>query len=190
MGKMNWKAKGLLLAALTLAPAALWATSVPPAAPPDKLAKSVRHELVMLPFYSLFDNLSFRIEGNQVTLLGEVTRPTLKTSAERVVRDIPGVSKVVNQIEVLPLSSFDNRIRWAVLRALYRQPSLQRYALGALPSIHIIVKNGDVTLEGVVSNQMDKNLAFLYANGVPGVFSVTNQFARVVTQRGEPSYTP
>jgi len=84
----------------------------------------------------------------------------------------------VNQIEVLPLSSFDDRIRMAVLRAVYRQPALQRYAMGALPSIHIIVKNGDVMLEGVVSNQMDKNLAFLYANGVPGVFSVTNNLRR------------
>jgi hyperosmotically inducible protein len=176
---MNWKAKGLLLGALTFAPSGLWATPVPPATPAEKLAKAVRHELVMLPYYSLFDNLSFRVEGGKVTLMGQVTRPTLKTSAERVAQRIAGVSKVVNQIEVLPLSSFDDRIRMAVLRAVYRQPSLQRYAMGALPSIHIIVKNGDVSLEGVVSNQMDKNLAFLYANGVPGVFSVTNNL-RVV----------
>ena len=174
MGKTNWKAKGLLLGALTLAPSGLWATSVPPATPMEKLAKAVRHELVMLPYYSLFDNLSFRVEGDQVTLMGEVTRPTLKTDSERVVQRIAGVSKVVNQIEVLPLSPFDDRIRMAVLRAMYRQPSLQRYAMGALPSIHIIVKRGDVSLEGVVSSQMDKNLAFLYANGVSGVFSVTN----------------
>lgn len=174
MGKTNWKAKGLLLGALTLAPSGLWAMSVPPATPTEKLAKEVRHELVMLPYYSLFDNLSFRVEGDQVTLMGEVTRPTLKTDSERVVQRIAGVSKVVNQIEVLPLSPFDDRIRMAVLRAMYRQPSLQRYAMGALPSIHIIVKRGDVSLEGVVSSQMDKNLAFLYANGVSGVFSVTN----------------
>ena len=174
MGKTNWKVKGLLLGALALASSGLWATPVPPATPTEKLAKAVRHELVMLPYYSLFDNLSFRIEGDKVTLMGQVTRPTLKIDSERVVQRVAGVSKVVNEIEVLPLSSFDSRIRWAVLRALFRQPALQRYGMGALPSIHIIVKNGDVSLEGVVSNQMDKNLAFLYANGVPGVFSVTN----------------
>ena len=174
MGKTNWKARGLLLGMLTLASSGLWATPVPPPTPTEKLAKAVRHELVMLPYYSLFDNLSFRVEGDKVTLMGQVTRPTLKTSAERVTQRVAGVSKVVNQIEVLPLSPFDSRIRMAVLRALFRQPALQRYGMGALPSIHIIVKNGDVTLEGVVSNQMDKNLAFMYANGVPGVFSVTN----------------
>jgi hyperosmotically inducible periplasmic protein len=179
MERKNWKARGLLLGMLTLVPSGLWASKVPPATPTDKLANAVRHELVMLPYYSLFDNLSFRIEGDKVTLLGQVTRPTLKADSERVVQRVAGVSKVVNQIEILPLSPFDNRIRLAVLRAVYRQPALQRYALGALPSIHIIVKNGDVTLEGVVSSQMDKNLAFLYANGVPGVFSVTNNL-RVV----------
>jgi len=164
----------MLVGTLALAPALLQANSAPPAPDTEKLVRSVRHELVMLPFYSVFDNLSFRIDGSAVTLLGQVTRPTLKTSAARVVERIPGVTKVTNQIEVLPLSFHDDRIRLAVLRAVYRQPALQRYMLGALPSIHILVKNGDVILEGVVSNQMDKNLAYLYVNGVSGVFSVTN----------------
>jgi hyperosmotically inducible protein len=130
--------------------------------------------LVLLPYYNVFDNLSFRVDGGQVTLMGQVSRPTLRTDAERVVRRIPGVSGVVNQIEVLPLSPFDDHIRFGVLRAVYAQPALQRYALGAVPGIHIIVKNGSVTLEGVVANEADKNIAFLQANGVAGVFSVTN----------------
>ncbi len=140
----------------------------------DELERKIRHELVTLPFYNVFDNLVFRVDGDKVTLSGQVSRPTLKTDAERVVQRIPGVAKVTNEIEVLPLSPFDDRIRLAVLRAVYGQSVLQRYALGALPPIHIIVKNGDVTLEGVVASEMDRNVANLAANGVFGVFSVTN----------------
>jgi hyperosmotically inducible protein len=138
------------------------------------VAKKVRHELVTLPFYSIFDHLTFQVEGNKVILGGEVTRPTLKTSAERVVARIEGITEVENNIEVLPLSSFDNRIRRGVLNAVYGHPVLNRYALQAIGPIHIIVKNGDVTLEGVVSREMEKNVAFIQANSVPGVFSVTN----------------
>jgi hyperosmotically inducible protein len=142
----------------------------------------VRHELVMLPFYNIYDNLMFRVDGNTVTLMGQVNRPTLKSSAENVVKTIPGVERVVNQIEVLPLSSFDNRIRLAVTRAVYGHSALNRYALGAQPPIHIIVKNGNVTLEGVVANEMDRNIANIQANSVSGVFSVTNNL-RVENRR-------
>jgi hyperosmotically inducible protein len=138
------------------------------------LANKVRHELAMLPYYSLFDELSFRVDGNRVTLLGEVVRPTLKSDAGRVVAHIEGVASVDNQIKVLPLSPFDNRIRMAEYRAIFGYASMYRYAMGALPSIHIIVDNGHVTLEGVVSNKMDKEIAGIRANGVSGVFSVTN----------------
>ncbi len=138
------------------------------------LASEVRHELVMLPYYSIFDNLSYRVDGSVVTLFGQVTRPTLKSDAENVVKRIEGVTRVINDIEVLPLSPMDDRIRIAEARAIYGFPSLNRYALGALPPIHIIVKNGNVTLEGVVSSQADKNTAGIRANGVPGVFSVKN----------------
>jgi hyperosmotically inducible protein len=138
------------------------------------LERKIRHELVTLPFYSIFDTFSFRVEGSKVILSGEVTRPTLKTSAERVVARIEGVTAVENNIEVLPLSNFDNRIRLGVLRAVYGHPVLNRYALQAIGPIHIIVKNGNVTLEGVVSREMEKNVAFIQANSVPGVFSVTN----------------
>jgi hyperosmotically inducible protein len=139
------------------------------------LAQKVRHELIMLPYYGVFDDLAFRIEGNTVALLGEVTRPTLKSEAENVVKRIEGVEKVVNQIEVLPLSPMDDQIRMAEYRAIYGDPVLStRYGYRALPSIHIIVKNGHVRLEGMVANQSDKSLINIRANSVPNVFSVTN----------------
>jgi hyperosmotically inducible protein len=138
------------------------------------LSNKVRKELVTLPFYSVFDNFTYQIDGDKVILSGEVTRPTLKTSAERVVARIEGVKQVENNIEVLPLSSFDNRIRRGVLYAVYGHPVLNRYALQSTGPIHLIVNNGHVTLEGVVSREMEKNVAFIQANSVPGVFSVTN----------------
>jgi hyperosmotically inducible protein len=128
----------------------------------------------MLPYYGVFDNLSYRVDGGTVTLMGQVTRPTLKSDAANVVKRIEGVEKVDNQIQVLPLSSVDDRIRLAVYRAIYGQPGLDRYALQAIPPIHIIVDNGKVTLEGVVASQTDKDQANIRANGVPGVFSVVN----------------
>ncbi|MBL8213987.1 MAG: BON domain-containing protein [Bryobacterales bacterium] len=140
----------------------------------NRIIRQVRHELVMLPYYGVFDNLSYRVEGGTVTLLGQVTRPTLKSSAENVVKDIEGVAQVDNQIKVLPLSPNDDRLRLAVYRAVYGQTALNRYALQAVPPIHIIVDNGKVTLEGVVANEGDKNIANIQANGVPGVFSVVN----------------
>ncbi len=138
------------------------------------LVREVRHQLVMLPFYSVFDNLEYKVEGYTVELNGQVSRPTLKTDAERAVKEIEGVEKVVNNIEVLPLSTNDDRIRMAVYRAIYHNASLSRYAIQAVPPIHIIVKNGNVTLVGIVAREMEKNVAGLQANGVPGVFSVTN----------------
>jgi len=134
----------------------------------------VLHQLRMLPYYTIFDNLSFKLEGNQVVLEGQVAWPTLKSDAEGVVKSVEGVKQVVNRIEVLPTSYFDNRIRLAEYRAIYGQPGMERYAIQSNPPIHIIVKNGDVTLTGVVANEMDKNLAGIRANGVSGVFSVTN----------------
>jgi hyperosmotically inducible protein len=140
----------------------------------DRLTKEVRHELVMLPYYNVFDNLAFKVDGSTVTLLGQVSRPTLKSDAERVVKNIEGVEKVVNQIQVLPVSPNDERIRLAVYRAIYGQATLQRYGLQAVPPIHIIVNNGNVTLEGVVATEADKNMANIQAKGVSGVFSVAN----------------
>ena len=140
----------------------------------QRLIKEVRHELVMLPNLNAFDNLSFRVDGSTVTLMGQVTRPVLKSDAENVVKRIEGVEGVVNQIEVLPLSPNDDRIRRAVYLALVQKVQLQKYFMQALPPIRIIVKNGKVTLEGVVANQGDSDIAKLAANGVSGVFGVTN----------------
>ena len=140
----------------------------------NRVEREVRHELVTQPFYGVFDNLAFQVDGGTVTLLGQVSRPTLKTDAERVVKSIEGVERVINRIEVLPLSPYDDRIRLATYRAIYGNTALNRYALLAVPPIHIIVKNGNVTLEGVVANEGDKNIADIQARSVPGVFSVTN----------------
>lgn len=170
--------RSMALAAVALGlmamPAAVSAADYDSPAEMSMLAKKVRHELVMLPFYSVFDNFTYQLNGDKVILSGEVTRPTLKTSAERVVARIEGVNQVENNIEVLPLSSFDNRIRRGVLYAVYGHPVLNRYALQSIGPIHLVVKNGHVTLEGVVSREMEKNVAFIQANSVPGVFSVTN----------------
>ncbi len=142
-----------------------------------QLAKEVRHQLVMLPWYSVFDNLGFKVEGDRVILSGQVTRPTLRSDAEAAVKSLEGVASVVNNIEVLPLSPMDDQLRRALYRAVYGDPGLSRYSIQAVPSIHIIVKNGHVTLEGVVDSETDKNLASLRANGVPNVFSVKNNLA-------------
>jgi hyperosmotically inducible protein len=138
------------------------------------LKKEVRHELLTLPFYSVFDNLAYSVNGGEVTLLGQVTQPTIKSDAENAVKHIEGVEKVNNQIEVLPVSPMDDQIRRAEYRAIYGQDLLSRYGVGNLQSIHIIVKNGHVTLEGFVDSQADKDAAALYAKSVPNVFSVDN----------------
>jgi hyperosmotically inducible periplasmic protein len=140
----------------------------------ERLIREVRHKLVMLPYYGVFDNLAYRVNGNTVELYGQVTRPTLKSDAEGVVKKIEGVDRVVNNIEVLPLSPNDDRLRLALFRAIYGHTALNRYAIQAVPPIHIIVTNGNVTLEGVVATQMDKQIAEMQAKSVPGVFSVTN----------------
>lgn len=141
----------------------------------SRISKEVRYELVTLPFYGVFDNLAYKVDGANVTLYGEVTRPTLKSDAERVVKKIEGVQNVTNNIEVLPLSPNDDRIRRDVYQAIYSQPGLDLYSLRAVPTIHIIVKNGNVRLVGAVSNEGDKNRAEIAAKGVAGVFSVKNE---------------
>jgi hyperosmotically inducible protein len=149
-----------------------------------RIAREVRHQLVTLPYYGIFDDLAFRVDGDTVTLMGSVVRPTLKSSAENVTKNIEGVNKVINNIKVLPLSSMDDRIRIAEYRAIYGDPTIgTRYGYRAIPSIHIIVENGHVTLEGVVANQFDKNLINTRANSVPNVFSVTNNL--VVENQGK-----
>ena len=141
----------------------------------SKMIQQIRHKLVTLPYYGVFDDLGFNVNGGTITLVGEVTRPVLKDDAGRAVKEVEGVTSVVNNIEVLPLSGNDDQIRRAVFRAIYGDPTLStRYGYQALPSIHIIVKNGNVRLEGVVANEMDRNIANIRANGVSGVFKVQN----------------
>ena len=140
----------------------------------QQVAKKVRKALVTLPFYGVFDNLEYQFEEGTVILSGQVVRPSTRGDAERRVARIRGVERVVNNIEVLPVSGFDDSIRARTARAIFNTGGLGRYALGANPSIHIVVNRGHVTLEGVVANRGDRQLASLAANGVPGVFSVTN----------------
>ncbi|MBI4455013.1 MAG: BON domain-containing protein [Acidobacteria bacterium] len=140
-----------------------------------RLMEEVRHQLVMLSWYGVFDNLEYSVRGDTVILSGQVTRPTLKSDAEAQVKKLEEVGKVINNIEVLPLSPNDDRIRIAVYRAIFGSAGLDRYAMLAVPPIHIVVRNGHVTLTGVVSRNADKYEAEIRAKGVSGVFSVTNQ---------------
>lgn len=139
-----------------------------------RIQREVRHELAMLPYFTVFDNIAYRVDGSTVTLMGQVVNPVLKSDAGNAVKHIEGVEKVDNQIEVLPVSPMDNQLRLRLFRAIYGYPALQRYALGVQKPIRIIVKNGHVTLEGVVDSDGDRNIAGIRANGVSGVFSVTN----------------
>jgi hyperosmotically inducible protein len=145
----------------------------------ERIQKEVRHELVMLPWLNVFDNLAYKVDGFNVTLVGQVTTPSLKSDAESAVKRIEGVEKVDNQIEVLPPSPMDDQIRRRLYRAIYGYSPLQRYALPVVKPIRIIVKGGRVTLEGVVDNQGDKNMAGIRASGVSGTFSVTNNLVVV-----------
>ncbi len=179
----SWKAAtcrrtGVLAIALLTVGASLATAQQNAAAPSDRVAqritKEVRHELLMLANLDVFDHLAYKVDGYKVTLLGSVTRPTLKSDAESAVKGIEGVENIDNQIEVLPPSPMDDRLRRQLYRAIYGYPSLQRYAMSVNKSIQIIVKSGHVSLEGVVDNEADKNVAGIRAKGVPGIFSVDN----------------
>jgi hyperosmotically inducible periplasmic protein len=145
----------------------------------ERIQKEVRHELIMLPYLGVFDNLAYKVDGYNVTLLGQVTRPSLKSDAQNVVKKIEGVEMVNNQIEVLPPSPMDDRLRLKLYGAIYGYEPLQKYAMPVVKPIRIIVKNGRASLEGVVDNEGDKNLAGIRANSVPGLFSVKNNLVVV-----------
>lgn len=170
--------KNILTKMTTLVAALMLAASFAAAAPgvgAQPSSQSIRKSLVTLPYYGVFDNLAYSIAPDgTVTLSGQVLRPTTKHDAEYRVSRLPGVSRVVNQIKVLPLSSFDDSIRSSAYREIFNTGSLYRYALGVNPAVHIIVDRGNLTLEGVVGSEMDRRLANIAARGVPGVFSVTN----------------
>jgi len=140
----------------------------------ERITREVRHELLMLPYFGVFDFIAYKVNNGTVTLMGQVVRPVLKSDAEGAVKRIEGVEKVDNQIEVLPPSPMDDQLRIKLYRTIYGEPGLEKYALGVQKPIRIIVKNGHVTLEGVVDTQADKDLANIRAKGVPGSFSVDN----------------
>lgn len=172
----------ILLVAFTLGLAGLQAAAITVTGAENKkllnpLEKEIRKQLIMLPFYGVFDYIEFDVQDGNVTLKGDVSRPTLQSSAARVVKRIPGVESVENQIEVQPLSSFDNSIRRSMVRAIYGDSVLNRYAAGANPSIRILVRNGNVTLEGYVDRETDRDIATIRARGVSGAFTITNNLA-------------
>lgn len=140
----------------------------------ERITREVRHELLMLPYFGVFDNIAYKVDGFNVILLGQVVRPSLKSDAENTVKHIEGVEHVDNQIEVLPLSSMDDGLRIRLFHEIYGFPSLEKYSMGVQKPIRIIVKNGHVSLEGVVDNDADKNTAGIRANSVSGTFSVDN----------------
>lgn len=160
---------------MTMAATVLAAGMMPGSEVQQRLAEKVRREIVMLPYYGVFDAISYAVDGDTVKLSGAVTRPTLKSDIGNIVARLEGVRKVENNIEVLPLSPYDDRIRLAVLRAVYGYPALQRYGAPPIAPIRIIVENGRVSLQGVVDNEADRNIAFIRANGVAGVFEVENR---------------
>jgi hyperosmotically inducible periplasmic protein len=173
------------LLAVFFVPGALAAQAAVPAQQPssspvsqrgmDRITKEVRHELLLLPYYGVFDNLGYRVAPDgTVTLVGQVSRPTLKSDAENAVKHVEGVDRVNNEIQVLPASPMDDQIRMATYRAIYGNSTLAPYSIRAVPPIHIIVSGGHVTLEGAVSTQMDKQIAETQAKSVPNVFSVTD----------------
>src|SRR5271165_355236 len=171
---MTFRLFSTLFSVLAIVMPAVAQPQQPSARAQERITREVRHELLMLPYFGVFDYIAYKVDGYNVTLLGQVVRPTLKSDAENVVKHIEGVEKVDNQIEVLPPSPMDDRLRLRLFRAIYGFPGLQKYELGVQKPIRIIVKNGHVTLEGVVDSDGDKNLAGLRANGVSGTFSVTN----------------
>jgi hyperosmotically inducible protein len=146
----------------------------PSAKSQERVTKEVRHELAMLPYYGVFDDIAFKVDGTTVTLLGQVVRPSLKSDSENAIKHVEGVEKIDNQIEVLPPSGLDDQLRLALYRTIYGYPTLERYALGVQKPIRILVKGGHVTIEGYVDSEADKNLIGIRANGVPNVFSVAN----------------
>jgi hyperosmotically inducible protein len=168
MRKGNWLGAILAVGAALAVPAAMYASAG------GDLEDQVRHKLMLLPYYNVFDDLSFRVDNGTVILMGQVTQTIVKDDAESSVKNLEGVKAVRNEIELLPLSSFDDRIRVNTYRAIYGYAPLQHYGVGSQRQIHIIVKNGNITLAGIVSSDADRTLAYVRANGVPGVFSVTN----------------
>src|SRR5271165_2940476 len=155
---MRFRLFSTLLSVLAITMPAIAQTQQPSAREEERITKEVRHELLMLPYFGVFDYIAYKVDGYTVTLLGQVVRPSLKSDAESAVKHIEGVEKVDNQIEVLPVSPIDDRLRLRLYHAIYGYAPLEKYALGVQKPIRIIIKNGHATLEGVVDSEADKNL--------------------------------
>ena len=166
-------------------PPAAKSTAVVPKPEEPQLSHEIRHQLSVLPYYSVFDYIAFTLDGNKVTLTGYVMRPTLRANAEAAVKSLEGVASVQNMIEVLPKSPADDDSRRAVYRAIFEDSTLQRYAVSEVPVIHIVLRNGEVTLEGVVGTEAEKGLASTRASGVSGISAVKNNIA--VRPKGAPA---
>jgi len=151
----------------------------------DKLIREIRHQLILLPYYNVFDNLEFSLNGRTVTLTGQVVQAVTKSGAENAVKHIEGVEKVIDNIEVLPPSDMDDRIRRQVYNAIYSYGPLFKYSDIPVPPIHIIVRNARITLVGVVDSESDKNYAGVRANMVPGTFGVTNNLRVIKSDQSE-----
>ncbi len=164
--------RNLLLGTVLSAASVMAGNSVPQT--DAALAQKAVHEVRMYPRYSIFDNIQLQVKDHNVTLLGQVSQPYKKEDLQRIMQHIPGVESVTNDLRVLPLSPFDDHIRRQVASAIYRDPVLSRFGLGALPSIHVIVDNGHVTLEGVVDNEMEKNVAGIRASSAMSFGAVVN----------------
>ncbi len=176
MKGLNMKAKTLILCVGMLLAAFTAQSAMASEKGTARIEKQVAHELNMLPYGSVFDYVKFTVDENgTVTLTGDVTQPYMKDDMTRAVKRVEGVERVDNQINVLPVSPYDARLRFQLYRSTYGYPTMQRYALGTEGPIRIIVENGHVTLLGVVDNQADKIIAGMQANSVPGIFSVDNQ---------------
>jgi hyperosmotically inducible protein len=179
---------GLVLAVLSLRaqhpPSAKPATAAPKTEE-SQLSREIRHQLIVLPYYSVFDYIAFTLDGNKITLTGYVLRPTLRTNAEAAVKSLEGVSSVKNLIEVLPKSPADDDSRRAVYRAIFEDSTLQRYAAQEVPLIHVILRNGEVTLEGAVLTEAEKNLASTRVSGVSGISTVKNNIS--IRPKGAPA---
>ena len=179
---------GLVLATPSLRaqhPPALKPALAAPKAEESQLSHEIRHQLIVLPYYSVFDYITFVLDGDKVTLTGYVLRPTLRANAEAAVKSLEGVSSVKNLIEILPKSSTDDDSRRAVYRAIFEDSALQRYAASEVPVIHIILRNGEVTLQGAVSTEAEKNLATTRASGVSGISAIKNNIS--IRPKGAPA---
>ncbi len=167
--------RAYIAGAILLVSGVAWSGEAPPPETVRRIEQRVHRELSRLPYYSVFDYLEYRVEGTTVVLSGYVARQSLKNDAGRAVAEVAGVSEVVNEIEVLPVSFLDDRIRLAAYRAIYLEGPLSRYGLHPAPPIRIIVRDGGILLEGVVPSEIERNLAHMAAMSVPGVFEVINR---------------